>query len=132
MAVIEVLLVAIDDTVGAIGDTVYTSVAAQVVPVLQVAATVAVALTGINLVMQTIPMTLANGFSLMFRIALIFLFVESYGNFDAVYGAIADTPSEIGAIVLSEVKGATVTNLYEGIDELYDKAIHVGQLFDLS
>lgn len=126
MAVIEDLLGEIDTTVATIGGTIFNSVAAEVLPIVQVGSVLVLALTGANLAIQAIPMTLQNGVSLMLRIALVYVFVRSFNNFDAVYGVLTDAPAEFGAIILNEVTGGSVTNLYAGLDELYGRALDVG------
>lgn len=126
MAVIEDVLNGVDTTVASLGADIYNAVAGEVLPVVQVSSVLVLALTGANLALQAVPMTLANGMSLMLRIALVFIFVSTFGNFFAIYGVITDAPARFGAIVLEAVTAGTVTNLYEGLDQLYAQALNVG------
>lgn len=126
MAVIETLLTTVDTAVEAIGNTVFNSVAAEVLPIVQTGSVLVIALTGANLAIQAIPMTLQNGVSLILRIALVFTFVSSFNNFDSVYGVLTDAPAEFGAVILNEVSGGAVGNLYQGLDSLFLQALDVG------
>lgn len=126
MAVIQDVLDGVDATVATIGADVFNIVAGTVVPVFQVAAVLVIALTGANLMIQAVPMTLANGVSLMLRIGLVAVFVNSFDNFWAVYGVITDAPSRFGATVLEALSGGRVGNLYEGLDSLYGQSLDVG------
>ena len=67
--------------------------AGSVVPVFQVAAVLVVALTGANLAIQAVPMTVPNGISLMLRVGVVAIFLNSFGNFFVVYDAITEAPS---------------------------------------
>tara|TARA_R110000737_G_C14623635_1_gene494152 strand:- start:10625 stop:11677 length:1053 start_codon:yes stop_codon:yes gene_type:complete len=127
MAIIADVLSAVDATAASVGASAYNDVATAVIPVFRIGAVLLVAMTGINLVLQAVPMTLRNGLSLMTRIALVAIFMSSYANFDAVYGVLAETPSRLGGTVLEAATGATVTDLYAGLDELYGDALDMGQ-----
>ncbi|SFE87634.1 type IV secretion system protein [Roseivivax sediminis] len=127
MAIIADVLTAVDATASSVGSTAYNDVAAAVIPVFRVGAVLLVAMTGINLAIQAVPMTLRNGLSLITRIALVWIFLSSYANFDAIYGVLAETPSQLGGTVLEAATGATVTDLYGGLDELYGQALDLGQ-----
>ncbi|WP_417725786.1 type IV secretion system protein [Salipiger sp.] len=127
MAIIADVLSTVDSTAASVGASAYNDVATAVIPVFRVGAALLVAITGINLAIQAVPMTLRNGLSLMVRVALAAIFLSSYANFDAVYGALAETPSRLGSLVLAASTGATVTDLYGGLDELYSDALDLGQ-----
>lgn len=127
MAIIADVLAAVTATSESVGATAYDTVSGSVLPVFRIGSVLLVAMTGINLAIQAVPMTLRNGLSLMARIALVFIFLNAYSNFDAVYGVLAETPSELGGVVLSAATGDTVTDLYSGLDELYSEALDLGQ-----
>lgn len=126
MAVIETLLTAIDTTSETIGSTAYDGVSGAVLPIVQIGGVLIVILTGINLMIQAIPMSLQNGISLIVRLSLVVAFVSSFANFNSVYGVLTQAPSELGAIALNAVTGGSVTNLYDGLDDLYGRALDVG------
>lgn len=126
MAVIQEILDGVDAAVAGIGATVFNSVAGSVLPVFQVSAVLVIILTGINLMIQAVPMTLQNGISLMVRIALVFIFLTSFANFNAVYGVLTDTPSRFGATILQALTGSATDNLYSGLDQLYSNSLDVG------
>lgn len=126
MAVIDDVLSGVDATVVSIGADAFDAVATSVGPLFQVAAVLVVALTGANLAIQAIPMTVSNGISLILRIAVVAIFFRNFGNFFAVYDALTDAPSRFGATVLNAVTGGTVTDLYQGLDALYGRSLDVG------
>ena len=126
MAVIEDVLTGVDATVASIGADAFDAVAGSVVPVFQVAAVLVVALTGANLAIQAVPMTVPNGISLMLRVGVVAIFLNSFGNFFVVYDAITEAPSRFGATILEAVTGGGVTNLYDGLDNLYSESLDVG------
>ncbi|NDW34586.1 type IV secretion system protein [Salipiger sp. PrR007] len=127
MAIIADVLSAVDTTAASVGAAAYNEVAGSVIPVFRVGAVLLVAMTGINLAVQAVPMTLRNGLSLITRIALVMIFLSSFANFDAVYGVLTETPSELGGTVLSATTGDSVTDLYDGLDTLYIRALDLGQ-----
>lgn len=126
MAVIETLLDAIDTTAATIGAVAYGNVADAVLPIVQVGGVLIVILTGINLMIQAIPMSMQNGVSLVVRLSLVVAFVSSFANFNSVYGVLTGAPAELGAIVLNQVTDGSVANLYDGLDTLYGRALDVG------
>ena len=63
---------------------------------------------------QAVPMTLRKGLGLMVRIAVASAFLSSWTNFNAVYGVLTNSPSEIGAVVMNAF-GDGSGNLYEGL-----------------
>ena len=126
MAVIADILTQVDAAASAVGASAFDAVAAEIVPVFRVGTVLVVALVGINLMAQAVPMTLRNGLGLMARISVASAFLSSWTNFNAVYGVLTNAPSEIGAVVMNEF-GAGTGNLYEGLDSLYLQALDVGQ-----
>lgn len=126
MAIIADILTQVDTAAAAVGVTAFGAVSAEIIPVFRVGSVLVVALIGINLMAQAVPMTLRNGLGLMVRIAVSSAFLSSWTNFNAVYGVLTNTPSEIGAVVMNEF-GAGGGNLYEGLDSLYLQALDVGQ-----
>ena len=126
MAVIETLLTTIDTVAAAIGESAYQSVATEVLPIVQVGGVLIVVLTGINLMIQAVPMSLQNGVNLIMRLSLVVAFVSSFSNFNSVYGVLTNAPAELGALVLQQVTDDNVTNLYNGLDSLYLQALNVG------
>jgi len=126
VAVINTLLTTIDSTATAVGGSAYGAVSTAILPIWRLGAIIAVALTGANLAIQAIPMTLQNGVSLMLRISLVYIFLSSFANFDAVYGVLTDAPSQFGGLVLDQFTGGGVTNLYDGLDKLYLSTLTVG------
>ncbi len=126
MAIIADILTQVDAAATAVGASAFDAVAAEVVPVFRVGTVLVVALVGINLMAQAVPMTLRNGLGLMARISIASAFLSSWTNFNAVYGVLTNAPSEIGAVVMNEF-GAGSGNLYEGLDSLYLQALDVGQ-----
>ncbi len=126
MAVIKTLLDTIDSTMAEIGSGAYDTVAASVLPVVQVSSILVIILTGINLLIQAIPMSLQNGVSLVVRLGAVVAFISSFSNFNSVYGVLTQAPSEIGAIVLNEITAGEITDLYGGLDDLYGRSLDVG------
>ena len=100
MAIIADILTQVDAAATAVGATAFDAVAAEIVPVFRVGSVLVVALIGINLMAQAVPMTLRNGLGLMVRITVASAFLSSWTNFNAVYGVLTNTPSEIGAVVI--------------------------------
>ena len=131
MAVIEQILGLVDATVIGVAAQTYDGVLTAVRPVVAIASTLTVALVGANLVLQTVPLTVGTAVSLALRITLVNVFLV-YGNITAVYLALTEAPAELGAGMLSALSGATVTNLYDGLDDLYrdgagDRRRHLGE-----
>ena len=126
MAVIEDVLTAVDTTVAAVGADAYDAVGGAVLPVVQIGGALVVVLVGVNLAIQAIPMTVQNGLSLIVRLMLIVIFVSSFGNFFVVYDALTGGPARFGALVLNELSSGTAGDLYEGLDNLYEGAVQVG------
>ena len=126
MAVIEDVLVNVDATVAAVGASAYDAIGAAVLPVVQIGGTLVLVLVGINLAIQAVPMTLQNGLALIVRLMAIVIFVSSFANFFIVYDAITGGPARFGAVVLAELTGGAVGDLYEGLDALYERAVDVG------
>ena len=126
MAIIADILTQVDAAATAVGATAFDAVAAEIVPVFRVGSVLVVALIGINLMAQAVPMTLRNGLGLMVRIAVASAFLSSWTNFNSVYGVLTNAPSEIGAVVMNAF-GDGSGNLYEGLDALYLQALDVGQ-----
>lgn len=126
MAIIADILTQVDAAATAVGATAFDAVAAEIVPVFRIGSVLVVALVGINLMAQAVPMTLRNGLGLMVRIAVASAFLSSWTNFNAVYGVLTNAPSEIGAVVMNAFGGGT-GNLYDGLDSLYLQALDVGQ-----
>jgi type IV secretion system protein VirB6 len=126
MAIIADILTQVDAAATAVGATAFDAVASEIVPIFRVGSVLVVVLVGINLMAQAVPMTLRNGLGLMVRIAVASAFLSSWTNFNAVYGVLTNTPSEIGAVVI-EAFGGGSGNLYEGLDSLYLQALDVGQ-----
>lgn len=126
MAIIAEILTQVDAAAASVGATAFGAVAAEVIPVFRVGSVLVVALIGINLMAQAVPMTLRNGLGLMVRISVASAFLSSWTNFNAVYGVITNAPSEIGAVVMNAF-GAGGGSLYDGLDSLYLKALDVGQ-----
>jgi hypothetical protein len=122
MAIIADILTQVDAVATAVGATAFDAVAAEIVPVFRVGSVLVVALVGVNLMAQAVPMTLRNGLGLMVRIAVASAFLSSWTNFNVVYGVLTNAPSEIGAVVL-EAFGSGSGNLYEGLDSLYLQAL---------
>src|SRR3990167_980772 len=118
MAIIADILTQVDAAATAVGATAFDAVAAEIVPVFRVGSVLVVALVGINLMAQAVPMTLRNGLGLMVRIAVASAFLSSWSNFNAVYGVLTNAPSEIGAVVMNAFGGGS-GNLYDGLDSLY-------------
>ena len=126
MAIIADILTQVDAAATAVGATAFDAVASEIVPIFRVGSVLVVVLVGINLMAQVVPMTLRNGLGLMVRIAVASAFLSSWTNFNAVYGVLTNTPSEIGAVVI-EAFGGGSGNLYEGLDSLYLQSLDVGQ-----
>ena len=130
MAIISTILGNIDDAVNGAGSNVYSAVAAQAFLVAKAGAILAVVMTGINIMMQVVPISIANGISIIARIGVVFVFLQgagSYSNFHTVFSAITDAPASFGAITLGQFSGGTVPSLNVGLDQLYLKAVNTGQ-----
>ena len=126
MAIIADILNQVDAAATSVGATAFGAVAAEIIPVFRVGTVLVVALIGINLMAQAVPMTLRNGLGLMVRIAVASAFLSSWSNFNSVYGVLTNAPSEIGAVVMNAFGGGS-GSLYDGLDSLYLKALDVGQ-----
>src|SRR3989338_7484470 len=86
MAIIADILTQVDAAAAAVGATAFDAVAVEIVPVFRIGSVLVVALVGVNLMAQAVPMTLRNGLGLMVRIAVASAFLSSWTNFNAVYG----------------------------------------------
>ena len=126
MAIILDVLQTVDATVGGVAASTYGDILAAVVPVVSSASVLVVVLVGANIVTQTVPLTYANALSLLLRIVLVNIFLI-FGNLIMVYDALTNAPASLGAGLLNALSGGTVTNLYAGLDELYTRALDVGQ-----
>lgn len=126
MAIIADVLALVDTTVTGIAGDTYGDVVVAVLPVVSSASVLVVLLVGINIATQTVALTTANALSLLLRIVLVNLFLI-FGNLNTVYQALTNAPAELGAGLLTSLSGGTVGNLYEGLDDLYTRALDVGQ-----
>jgi type IV secretion system protein VirB6 len=128
MGFIQRVLDMIDSAVAAITASAYGTVAADLVPLFQACAVLVVALIGINIAIQAIPLTLRASVSLMVRISLVWVFLSSWTNFNAVFGTLTNFPSELGAVIMNSL-GIDVDGdgLYAGLDRLYESSVNAGQ-----
>ena len=126
MAIIQDILTMVDATVTGIAADTYDDILAAVRPVVRAATGLVVVLAGGNLILQFVPLTLQAGISLALRIALVNVFLV-FANLEVPYAALTNAPAELGAGILNAVSGGQVSNLYEGLDDLYSKALDVGQ-----
>lgn len=126
MAIIAQILDQVDAAATSVGATAFSAVAEQIVPVFRVGTVLVVALIGINLMVQAVPMTLRNGLGLIARLGAASAFLSSWTNFNSVYGVLTNAPSAIGAVVMNAFGGGT-GSLYDGLDGLYLQALDVGQ-----
>lgn len=78
VAIIADILTQVDAAATAVGATAFDAVAAEIVPVFRVGSVLVVALAGINLMAQAVPMTLRNGLGLIVRIAVASAFLSSF------------------------------------------------------
>ena len=78
MAVIADILTQVDAAATAVGASAFDAVAAEIVPVFRIGTVLVVALVGINLMAQAVPMTLRNGLGLMARISVASAFLSSW------------------------------------------------------
>jgi type IV secretion system protein VirB6 len=124
MAVIADILNTVDTAAMAVGQTAFQEVATAVVPVFRASAVLAIVLVGINLVVQAMPMTLRNGFSIIVRLSVAFGFLSTWTNFYPVYDVLTNAPSEIGAVILSSFN-PDAGDLYSGLDRLYVQSLDV-------
>lgn len=124
---IEHVLSLIDTGASTIVSSAYAEISAQVLPIFRIMAVLAVALVGLNLVIQAVPLSVENGIRLMVRLGLVSMFLSSWANFDAVYGVFTNAPSEFGAAILASlgIEGAQ-NGLYAGLDRLYQGSIEAG------
>ena len=123
MGLISKLLDLIDNTVALVGETGFMAIANMVVPVFQTGAVLVVALTGINLAIQAVPMTLRNGLSLIIRLTVVSLFLSSWTSFYTIYDAITNTPTRLGGTIMSTFTGSgDLENLNTGLDKIFGEA----------
>ena len=76
MAIIIDILTQVDAAATAVGATAFDAVAAEIVPVFRIGSVLVVALVGVNLMAQAVPMTLRNGLGLIVRIAVCLLYTS--------------------------------------------------------
>lgn len=126
MAIIQEVLGMVDTTVGNVASTTYADIVNAIEPVVASASILVVILVAINIVTQTVPMNYGTALSLGLRIVLVNIFLI-FGNLETVYDALTNAPSEIGTGFLSALSSGTVSNLYEGLDDLYLRALDIGQ-----
>ena len=127
MAIIETSISSFDTIVSSIGDAVSNTVVDADDPVVQIGAVLVIILVGIKPMIQSIPLTLVNGISLMIRISLVFIFVFCFANYYTVYDIITDAPARYGTTVLEAITGEHVDNLYAGLDRLYAESLNIGE-----
>ena len=126
MAVIADVLGMIDTTVGTVVADTYAGISDAVAPVVGVASVLLIILVGLNIATQTIPLNTRTAVGLGVRIVLINVFLD-LDNIRPIYSALVDAPARVGAGFLSALSGGAVTNLYDGLDGLYGRALDIGQ-----
>jgi type IV secretion system protein VirB6 len=126
LAIIADVLALVDATVTSVASDTYGGIVAAILPVVSSASILVVTLVGINIATQTVPLTYNNAISLFLRIVLVNVFLI-FGNLNSVYQALTNAPAELGAGLLASLSGGSVPNLYAGLDDLYTRALDVGQ-----
>ncbi len=127
MGFIENVLGMIDGATASIASTAFDAIAEQLMPIFRLLAVLVVALLGINLAIQAVPMSLHNGVHLIVRIGLVATFLSNWTNFDSVYGVLTNAPSEIGGTIMASLGfEAAVDGLYAGLDQLYERSLNAG------
>lgn len=126
MAIIQQILDMVDDTVGGVAADTYPDIVAAIGPVVASASVLVVLLVGANMVTQTVALNYSTAISLGLRIILVNVFLL-FGNIEPVYNALTNAPAEVGAGMLGALSGGEVSNLYEGLDNLYLRALDIGQ-----
>ena len=126
MAIIAQVLAMVDATVAEVASYTYADTVSAVRPVVQAASALVVVLVGANVSLQAIPLNKVTVLVLGVRLSLVNIFLL-YANLSVPYEALTNAPAELGAGLLNSLSGGDVTNLYEGIDNLYSQALNVGQ-----
>jgi type IV secretion system protein VirB6 len=126
MAIIAEVLALVDATVANVAAGTYGDTVAAVRPVVQAASVLVVVLVGANMALQAVPLSVSTIVSVGLRIVLVNVFLI-YANLSVPYEALTNAPAELGAGILNSLSGGDVTNLYDGIDDLYSQALNVGQ-----
>ena len=126
MAIIAEVLALVDATVAGVAADTYADTVAAVRPVVQTASVMVVVLVGANVGLQAVPLSVSTIVSVGLRIVLVNVFLI-YANLSVPYEALTNAPAELGAGILNSLSGGDVTNLYDGIDDLYSQALNVGQ-----
>ncbi len=128
MALIQDILSVIDEQTLRFAKTGYEAAASALLPTFRLCLTALCAMIGVNLMTQTIPMTLSNGMSIIARVGLAVTFFSSWSQFEPVYTALTEAPSDLGGIVLEKLgfEGAD-SGLYAGLDQLYLRSIAAGE-----
>ena len=116
----------VDATVAGVAADTYADTVAAVRPVVQTASVLVVVLVGANVGLQAVPLSVSTIVSVGLRIVLVNVFLI-YANLSVPYDALTNAPAELGAGILNSLSGGDVTNLYDGIDDLYSQALNVGQ-----
>lgn len=127
MGFIESVMGMIDGATAAMATTAFDTISGQIIPIFRLLAVLVIAMLGINLAIQAVPMTLNNGVNLIVRIGLVATFLSSWTNFNAVYGVLTNAPSEIGGTIMASLGfDAAVDGLYAGLDQLYEGSVNAG------
>ena len=125
MAIILDIMNRIDGTVSGVAAPVFAELQTQIAPIVGIGSTLIIALLGINIATQTVPLTVRTFLDICIRIVLVTLFLN-YSNISVPYEALTNAPSEFGAKVLNAMSGGAAGSLYEGVDDLFVSALEVG------
>lgn len=103
-----------------LGQTQFESVASQIAGTAQVLSALVVVLVLINMALQVRPMEAGTSVWLIFKLALVALFMQSWADFNGVFGAIEEGFEAIGNALLAGGLGAgeTTTSFPRELDNL--------------
>lgn len=128
MDYIASLMAFVDTVVASVGQSAYDQVGAALMPAFQLSAVLVIAILGINLMIQAVPMSLANGVNLIVRLSVVMAFLPSWANFSLVYMALTQAPEQIGGVVLSTLGySQDIAGLYPELDRLLQESLDLGQ-----
>lgn len=97
MGLVTRIMTQLDATVANVGGRYFEATAAAVNPTLTVLVTLLFIIIGIFMAIGAFNMTGREGVQIIFRVGLVFLFVQSWSNFNVFYSALTDAGNTLAA-----------------------------------